>query len=105
MRASAPTSSPANGRGSCSSSRTRTLAQDRVSELKGGHGLFTGDGREMIEELIQSVAVLEIVNQVAQRDTGTNEDRRTSEDPGVTVDNAARVLTHQTSVLAVTKSA
>jgi hypothetical protein len=58
-----------------------------VRRLKGGHCLLPRHGRELVEELIEAVASLEIVDQVPERDPGPDEDWGTPKDFGVAMND------------------
>src|SRR3990172_997882 len=76
-------------RRSSSSRRTRT-AQERVAcEVERSDGLLAPYRRELPEELVKGFAPLEVVEGGPHRDTGADEDRRSTEDVGIAVEHLA----------------
>src|SRR5260370_29088416 len=69
----------ARGRGSCSSSSTRTGDQRLVSRLESCDYLLTRDAWKMVEKLVEAVPMLDVVDQVAQRRPRSHEHRRAAE--------------------------
>src|ERR671922_2611411 len=77
---SCPASSRLSGRGTHSSSRSRTTFCHFTPELQGSDCLLPRDTREVIQELVERVTSLEIVIQRLHRHPRADEDRSPSED-------------------------
>jgi hypothetical protein len=80
----------------------RTFAQLVVSELECGNRLVPGDRRELVEELIEAVTVLQVIDEVSKRHASTDEHRDATENLGITVNHG---LAHGSSQLALIRSA
>jgi hypothetical protein len=74
------------GTGNCSSKSTRTGRQSLVGCLKRRYSLLTRDARKFVEKFIQSVAIFEAIDQIAQGHPGSHKHRRTAENLGATMD-------------------
>ena len=70
----------------------RTGYQRLMGRFEGGYGLLTGYAGKIVEELVQAVVAFEVVDQVAQRDAGSDEDRCPAQDLRVAVDDACKVF-------------
>ncbi len=91
VRTSCSGISRASCRGSDSSSRMRTGDQNIPSELKCCDGLLPCDGREVIEEIVQTVASREVVDQVLQRHACANKHGGTAQNLWIAMDNGFAV--------------
>ena len=60
-----------------------------MSGLEGGDRLIARNRREVVQEFVDTVSALEIVDQVAQRDSCTNENRDSAQDLRVAVHERA----------------
>src|SRR5690349_12895861 len=80
VRKSWPGSSRRKRRGAHSSSRIRMAHQDLLGESQRRHRLLTSHAREVLQELVEGFAGFQVVEQGADGDTGTDEDRSTAED-------------------------
>jgi hypothetical protein len=70
----------------------RTGAQRGMRGFKRGNGLLARNRREGIEEFVEAVTSLKVIYQVAQWYPGANEDRRSTQNLGVAMDD--RKLVH-----------
>ena len=76
-----------NGRGRDSSSRMRTGSQQLARDLEGGHGLFSRDGRKVVEESLERVAGGEVINEVLEGHARTRKNGGSTQHVGVASDN------------------
>jgi hypothetical protein len=58
-----------------------------LGEFESGYGLLAGNAGEVFQELVERIARFKVVEEGANRDTGSKEDRRPAEDIRVTVDH------------------
>jgi hypothetical protein len=61
--------------------------QHLLGEFESGHGLLAGDAGEILQEVVEGIACLQVVEQGANRDTGAEEYRRPAKDVWVAVDH------------------
>src|SRR5262245_7671154 len=80
-------SSRRSRRGTHSSSRIRMRHQHLLGEFESGHSLLAADAREVLQELAQAIAGLQVVEQGANRNPGADKNRSFPEDIGVAVDH------------------
>src|SRR5262245_28094172 len=91
LRTSRSGNSSANCRGRDSSRSMRTGDEELARQLEGCYRLLPGDGGKGIEEVLEGVAGLQVVDQVPDRDSRADEDRRASEDLGIGVHDRAGI--------------
>ena len=58
-----------------------------LGKFESGDGLLAGDAGEVFQVLVEGIARFQVVEQGANRDTGSEEDRRPAEDIRVAVDH------------------
>src|SRR5262249_29149651 len=63
-----------------SSSRTRIPENSVLGELEEVDRLFLADGGEVLEEVVETIATLQVVEERLHRDPGSGEHRRSAED-------------------------
>src|SRR5438552_2029959 len=86
-----PSSIATRSRGSCSSRRTRTSQQCSARDLEGGDGLVALDGWELVQEIVESLAAFEIVEQRLHRHARPDEDHRAAENFGIAMYDLAEL--------------
>ena len=87
VRASWPVKVGANYRGSCSSSRMRKSTHRFVGRFQRRDRLLSGDTRERVEKLLETVVSFEVVDQVAERNTRPDKHGRAAQNVRITVNN------------------
>jgi len=80
-------SSRASAIGSDSSTRTLTTDDRLLRQLERGNRLVSCDGWELLEKLLQRIPCLEVVEQVVDRNSCSDENEFASHDLGITVDH------------------
>ena len=81
-----------NGRGTHSSSRIRIFREEGsrehvLGDVQNGDRLFLFDAGEVVEEFIQGISGCQIVQQGFDGDTGADEDRSSTEDVRIAVND------------------
>src|SRR2546430_3128953 len=89
---SCPASSRLSGRGTHSSSRSRTSFCHLTPELQCRNRLVASDTGEVVQKLVQGIACFEIVVERLDRHPSAHEDWSSAEDVGVTVNHT--LLSH-----------
>lgn len=87
VRTSWPTMSERSWRGTHSSSSTRTTHHDGARLFQHGDGPFPAYGWEVVQKRVEGMLALKVVEQRLDRHMRANEDERTAEEFGITVNN------------------